>query len=64
MRNTIRSLILIIILSVIALFLKRRINTGIELESTNEPDLKVVSVNEETNEEETNEDEMNENDLK
>jgi hypothetical protein len=59
MKNTIRSLILIIILSLIALFLKRKINPNeIELENP-EPDLKVVAINEETNEEE-----MNENDLK
>jgi hypothetical protein len=58
MKRTIQSLILIIILSVIALFLKRKVNTpNIELESTNEPELTVVAVNEDQNE-------INENDMK
>lgn len=57
MKKTIQSLIVIIILSVIALFLKRKVNTpNIELESTNEPELTVVAVNDE--------DEINENDMK
>ncbi len=48
MKNTIRSLIIIILLSLVALFLRRKINPDeIELETTNEPpDLKVVKVEE------------------
>lgn len=57
MKKTIQSLILIIILSVIALFLKRKVNAPeIEIGNT-EPELTVVAVNEDQNE-------INENDMK
>lgn len=54
MKKTIQSLILIIILSVIALFLKRKVNApAIEIETT-EPELTVVAVDQ---------DEINEKDM-
>jgi hypothetical protein len=57
MKRTIQSLILIIILSLIAIFLKRKVNAPeIEIE-TNEPDLKVVAVDQDQTE-------INENDMK
>lgn len=57
MKRTIQSLILIIVLSLIAIFLKRKVNAPeIEIETT-EPELTVVAVNEDQNE-------INENDMK
>jgi hypothetical protein len=48
MKRTINSLIVIIILSLVALFLRRRINKEIEIgPETKEPDLQVVTMNEE-----------------
>ena len=59
MRKYINSLILIILLSLIALFLKKKINPDeIELESSEPPELKVVS-----NDETTTDDEINEKDM-
>lgn len=55
MKKTINSLIVIILLSLIALFLKRKVNTpDIELEHP-EPELKVVAISEN--------DEINEKDM-
>ena len=48
MKRTINSLIVIIILSLVALFLRRRITEEIEIEpQTKEPDMQVVTIHEE-----------------
>jgi uncharacterized membrane protein len=58
MRKTIRMSIVLIIVSLILMFLRRR-NNGIEIETNEPPELKVVQ----NSEDEIIEDEMNEKDM-
>jgi len=58
MRKTIRMSIVLIIVSLILMFLRRR-NIGIEIETNEPPELKVVQ----NSEDEIIEDEMNEKDM-
>lgn len=59
MKNTIRLSIVLIIVYLIRMYLQRKTNNEIVIE-TNEPELKIVK----TNEEEINEDEINEEEMK